>query len=104
VLERAVQQHAPPLIRGRQPRLRYAHQGGRFPPLIVVHGSQAERTPADYRRYLENAFRAALRLVGTPIRIELRSGKNPYADRRKKLTPREAKRRKRAVRVRRKKS
>ena len=83
VLARAVQQHAPPMVRGRQPRLRYAHQGGRFPPIIVVHGSQAERVPADYRRYLEHSFRDALRLVGTPIRIELRSGQNPFAGRRK---------------------
>jgi GTP-binding protein len=94
VLERAVQQHAPPMVRGRQPRLRYAHQGGRFPPLIVIHGTQAERVPADYRRYLEHAFRAALRLVGTPIRMELRSTENPYAGRRKRPEPRRGKRRK----------
>jgi GTP-binding protein len=92
VLERAVQQHAPPLVRGRQPRLRYAHQGGRFPPRIVIHGTQAERVPADYRRYLEHAFRAALRLVGTPIRMELRSTENPYAGRRKRPEERRAKR------------
>jgi GTP-binding protein len=92
VLERAVQQHAPPLVRGRQPRLRYAHQGGRFPPRIIIHGTQAERVPADYRRYLEHAFRAALRLVGTPIRMELRSTENPYAGRRKDPKARRAKR------------
>jgi GTP-binding protein len=103
VLARAVQQHAPPLVRGRQPRLRYAHQGGRFPPVIVVHGSQAERVPKDYRRYLEHTFRAALRLVGTPIRIELRSTENPYAGRRKTETPRQAQGRKRAARGRRRK-
>ena len=83
VLERAVEQHAPPLIRGRQPRLRYAHQGGRFPPRIVIHGTQAERLPGDYERYLENAFRTALRLVGTPLKIELRSAKNPFAGQRR---------------------
>jgi GTP-binding protein len=98
VLERAVQQHAPPLVRGRQPRLRYAHQGGRFPPRIIIHGTQAERVPADYRRYLEHAFRAALRLVGTPIRLQLRSTENPYAGRRKRPEPRRAKRRKASTR------
>jgi GTP-binding protein len=103
VLERAVQQHAPPLVRGRQPRLRYAHQGGRFPPRIVIHGTQAERVPADYRRYLEHAFRAALRLVGTPIRMELRSTDNPYAGRRKTEGPRKAGLRKRAARAKRRK-
>jgi GTP-binding protein len=103
VLERTIQQHAPPLVRGRQPRLRYAHQGGRFPPVIVVHGTQAERVPADYKRYLEHAFRKALRLVGTPIRMELRSTENPYAGRRKIETPRQAQGRKRAARDRRRK-
>jgi GTP-binding protein len=66
--------------------------------LIIVHGSQAERTPAHYRRYLENAFREALRLKGTPVRIEFRSGENPFAGRRNALTPRQAERRRRVVR------
>ncbi len=66
VLADALAVNPPPLIRGRQVRLRYAHQGGRYPPLIVVHGNQADRLPAHYKRYLENAFREALRLRGTP--------------------------------------
>ena len=65
--------HPPPVVRGRRIRLRYAHQGGRYPPLIVIHGSQAERVPARYRRYLENGFRKALKLVGTPVRIDLQA-------------------------------
>jgi GTP-binding protein len=98
VLKKAMQAHSPPLVRGRQVRLRYAHQGGRFPPLIVVHGSQAERTPAHYKRYLENVFRESLRLKGTPVRVEFRSGENPFAGRRNTLTPRQAKTRKRLAR------
>jgi GTP-binding protein len=98
ILEQAVTAHPPPLVRGRRVRLRYAHQGGRYPPLIVVHGSQAERVPARYRRYLENCFRNALRLVGTPVRIEFRSGENPFAGRRNQLTPRQLRRRKRVIR------
>ena len=85
--------HQPPLIRGRRVRLRYAHQGGRNPPLIVIHGSQTERLPATYRRYLINTFRKAFDLQGTPVRLELKSGKNPYADRRNKLTPRQERKR-----------
>jgi GTP-binding protein len=81
VLEAAIRQHQPPLVRGRRIRLRYAHQGGRNPPVIVVHGGQAERTPADYRRYLVNCFREAFRLHGTPVRVEFRSEANPYAAR-----------------------
>jgi GTP-binding protein len=97
LLERAVIAHPPPIIRGRQVRLRYAHQGGRFPPLIIVHGSQAEKIPGRYRRYLENAFRKALKLTGTPIRVEFRSGENPFAGRRNRLTPRQERRRKRII-------
>jgi GTP-binding protein len=98
LLLEATTAHPPPVVRGRSVRLRYAHQGGRFPPLIVVHGSQAERIPARYRRYLENSFRKALKLVGTPVRVEFRSGENPFAGRRNQLTPRQLKRRKRVIR------
>ena len=79
----------PPLIRGRPVRLRYAHQGGRYPPIIVVHGGQAERLPDHYKRYLENTFRVALKLRGTPVRVELRTGDNPFAGKRNPTTPRE---------------
>ena len=89
VLEAAIRQHQPPLVRGRRIRLRYAHQGGRNPPVIVVHGAQAERTPEDYRRYLANCFREAFRLEGTPVRVDLRSEANPFVGRREKLTPRQ---------------
>jgi GTPase len=98
VLEDATQANPPPLVRGRQVRLRYAHQGGRYPPLIVVHGTQAQRLPEHYKRYLENSFREALRLKGTPVRIELRTTENPFAGRRNKLTPRQAKHRRRMLR------
>ncbi|MFO7287859.1 MAG: ribosome biogenesis GTPase Der [Gammaproteobacteria bacterium] len=98
ILEELVQAHSPPVSRGRQIKLRYAHQGGRRPPVIVIHGTQAERTPEHYRRYLENGFRKALRLEGTPIRIELKSGENPFAGRRNVLTPRQRARRRRVIR------
>ncbi len=98
VLEAAIRQHQPPLVRGRRIRLRYAHQGGRNPPVIVVHGAQAERTPEDYRRYLVNSFREAFRLEGTPVRVDLRSEANPFAGRRDKLTPRQRRTRERTRR------
>ena len=98
VLEDAMQVNPPPLVRGRQVRLRYAHQGGKYPPLIVVHGTQAQRLPDHYKRYLENAFREALKLKGTPVRVELRTTENPFAGRRNKLTPRQAKHRRRMLR------
>jgi GTP-binding protein len=98
ILQDALRVNAPPMSRGRPVRLRYAHQGGRYPPLIVIHGNQAERLPGHYRRYLENTFREALRLKGTPVKVELRTGENPYAGRRNPLTPRQAKRKRRVIR------
>jgi len=95
VLEAAIRQHQPPLVRGRRIRLRYAHQGGRNPPVIVVHGAQANRTPEDYRRYLMNSYRKAFGLWGTPVRVEFRSEDNPFAGRRNKLTPRQRRTRQR---------
>ena len=98
VLEAAMQQHQPPLVRGRRVKLRYAHQGGRNPPLIIIHGTQAERTPEDYRRYLTNCFRKAFDLHGTPVKVEFRSEANPFAGRRNVLTPRQRRSRKRMIR------
>ncbi len=95
VLEDAVRRHPPPLSRGRRIKLRYAHQGGRNPPVIVIHGSQVERTPRAYQRFLMNVFRKAFDLEGTPVRIEFKTGKNPFAGRRNTLTPRQQKKRKR---------
>ncbi|HLG53663.1 MAG TPA: ribosome biogenesis GTPase Der [Steroidobacteraceae bacterium] len=98
VLEAAIRQHQPPLVRGRRIRLRYAHQGGRNPPVIIVHGAQAERTPEDYRRFLVNSYRDAFRLRGTPVRVDFRSEDNPFAGRRNKLTPRQRRTRQRDAR------
>jgi GTP-binding protein len=74
----AVARQAPPRSGLVRPKLRYAHQGGRNPPIIVVHGSALNAVPASYRRYLEGAFRKTFGLVGTPLRIEFRTGRNPY--------------------------
>ncbi len=61
--------------------LRYAHQGGQNPPVIVVHGSSLDKVGDSYRRFLEGWFRERLALQGTPLRIEFRTGANPYANR-----------------------
>ena len=98
ILAEATEAHQPPLIRGRRIKLRYAHQGGRNPPTIVVHGNQTAALPGAYRRYLVNRFRRELGLWGTPIRLELRTGENPYAGRRNKLTPRQQRKRERLIR------
>jgi GTP-binding protein len=97
-LEAALAAHQPPLVRGRRIKLRYAHQGGRNPPVIVIHGNQTRDVPEAYRRYLVNVFRKAYHLEGTPVRIEFRSDENPFAGRRNPLTPRQRRRRQRVMR------
>ncbi|MDX2506126.1 MAG: ribosome biogenesis GTPase Der [Gammaproteobacteria bacterium] len=78
LLEEAVQMHQPPLARGRRVKLRYAHQGGQNPPIIVIHGNQTDHIPEAYKRYLINSFRKWLKLVATPIRLEFKNSSNPY--------------------------
>jgi len=97
VLEDAVIAHSPPLVGGRRIKLRYAHQGGRNPPVIVIHGNQTEKLPESYRRYLINRFRKVFRLKGTPVRLSFKSSVNPYQGKRNKLTPRQERKRKRLM-------
>lgn len=95
LLTEAVAAHPPPLRHGRRIKLRYAHQGGRNPPIIVIHGNQTAELPDAYRRYLNNRFRQALNLAGTPLRLEFKTSDNPYKDRRNPLTPRQIRHRER---------
>ena len=74
----AVERQAPPRSGLIRPKLRYAHQGGINPPRIIIHGNALDRVPASYQRYLEGYFRDAFKLVGTPLAIEFRTGRNPY--------------------------
>jgi GTP-binding protein len=80
-LQAAVAQQPPPRAGLIRPKLRYAHQGGMNPPVIVIHGNAVDQVPASYRRYLERFFCETFQLAGTPLRIELRKGANPYAQR-----------------------
>ncbi len=97
LLESLLLAHQPPLVNGRRIKLRYAHQGGKNPPLIVIHGNQVDSIPGSYRRYLENGFRQYLKLDGTPIRIEFKGGTNPYADKKNTLSKRQVARKQRMV-------
>lgn len=78
ILTKAVERHQPPMVSGRRIKLRYAHPGGHNPPIVVIHGNQTERLPRSYIRYLEKTYRNALKMKGTPIRILLKKGDNPY--------------------------
>jgi len=84
VLTRLVQsaaEHQAPRREGRfRPKMRYAHQGGMNPPLVVIHGTSLDKVPDSYKRFLESRLREHFKLVGTPVRIEMRSAKNPFDD------------------------
>ncbi|HLY95980.1 MAG TPA: ribosome biogenesis GTPase Der [Sideroxyarcus sp.] len=86
VLEEAIQKQQPPRSGSFRPKMRYAHQGGSNPPLIIIHGSALDKIPDSYTRYLEKTFCDAFKLQGTPLRIEYKSGKNPFAEKKHVLT------------------
>jgi GTPase len=103
VLIAAVEQHAPPKTGLHRPKPRYAHQGGKNPPVIIIHGNALDGLQADYKRYLENSFRKVFNLHGTPLRIQVKSGTNPYEGKaHKPLSGSEANRMRREKRIRRK--
>ena len=80
LLREAVEHQAPKRAGMFRPKLRYAHQGGMNPPIVVVHGNALEHVTAAYRRYLEGRIRDHFKLVGTPLRIEMKSSRNPFAE------------------------
>ncbi|QEQ97652.1 ribosome biogenesis GTPase Der [Neptunomonas concharum] len=89
LLEDIVADHQPPQVAGRRIKLRYAHQGGSNPPIIVVHGNQTDQLPNSYKRYLQNKFTKVLKIRGTPVRFEFKTGDNPFAGKRNLLTARQ---------------
>lgn len=80
LLQDAVEHQQPKRAGAFRPKLRYAHQGGRNPPVVVIHGTSLEHVTDSYKRYLEGRFREHFKLVGTPMRIEFKSGRNPFTD------------------------
>ncbi len=91
VLQAAVTATPPPLVHGRRARPKYAHQGGKNPPRVIIHGNQVASLSKSYRRYLANSFRKAFHLMGTPVWIDCRQEDNPYQG--KKARPRPGRRR-----------
>lgn len=97
ILEDSVSEHQPPMVQGRRIKLRYAHQGGSNPPIVVVHGNQTDKLPGAYKRYLENTFRRVLEVKGTPIRFEFKTSENPFAGKKNALTGRQEKKKARMM-------
>ncbi|WP_207063756.1 ribosome biogenesis GTPase Der [Motiliproteus sp. SC1-56] len=98
LLEDVIADHQPPLVNGRRIKLRYAHQGGSNPPLFIVHGNQVNQLPDAYKRYLQNRFIAQLKIKGTPVRFEFRSGSNPFEGKKNVLSRRQVAKKERLVR------
>ncbi len=71
-------QHQPPISRGIRPKLRYAHQGGSNPPIVVIHGNHVDGIKDTYARFLEGMFRKVFQLSGTPLRVQFKQGANPF--------------------------
>ena len=80
VLSNALLSHAPSIVRGIRPKLKYAHQGGMNPPTIIIHGNHLEGVKQDYIRFLESYYRKAFNLTGTPLRIQLKNSVNPFEE------------------------
>jgi GTP-binding protein len=97
ILNDAVATHQPPLVSGRRIKLKYAHQGGRNPPVVVIHGVQTDALPGAYKRYLMNYFREQLHLKGTQVRLVFKSPENPFHGQKNKLSDRQTKKRKRLI-------
>ena len=96
-LNEAIKKQPPPLVGRFRPKLRYAHQGGKNPPLFIIHGNNLKKLPSSYEKYIENYYREHLKLRSTPLFIELRESDNPYKDKPNVLSGRQKKKRKRMI-------
>lgn len=97
ILKEATTAHQPPIVNTRRIKLKYAHQGGRNPPVVVIHGVQTDALPESYKRYLINYYRDKMSLVGTPIRLVFKSPANPFHGQKNKLTEWQVKKKERLM-------
>lgn len=88
ILNEAIAVHQPPLVNGRRIKLKYAHQGAKNPPTVIIHGTQTDELPDSYKRYLMSFYRDKLSLDGTPVRLKFKSPDNPYDEAPEKLSGR----------------
>jgi len=97
ILEKANQAHQPPPVAGRRPRLKFVNQSDVFPPTLIFHGNHVTNIPNSYERFLINFFIDSLKLSNTPIKLEFKSGDNPFKDKKNKLSARQVQKRKRLM-------
>jgi len=98
ILEKANKKHQAPAVGGRRPKLKYVHQSNFFPPTLTMHGNHLQSIPKAYEKFLRNFFIDALKLSNTPIKLEFKSGDNPFKDKKNKLSSRQVQKRKRLMR------
>ena len=97
ILEKANQAHQPPPVAGRRPRLKFVNQSDVFPPTLIFHGNHVTNIPNSYERFLKNFFIDSLKLSNTPIKLEFKSGDNPFKNKKNKLSARQVQKRKRLM-------
>ena len=97
ILEKANKTHQAPAVGGRRPKLKYVHQSDVFPPTLMMHGNHLQKIPKAYERFLKNFFIDALKLSNTPIKLQFKSGDNPFKDKKNKLSARQVQKRKRLM-------
>ena len=97
LLEKFVNANSPPSISGRQLKFKYVHFGGTYPTTLIINSNQDKKIPTNYKKYLENSFRAKLDLKSVQLKIIFRKSKNPYGDKKNKLSEKQIKKRQRLV-------
>lgn len=97
ILLKLTAKYPPPMSKGNRIKLRFAHPGGYNPPRIIIHGNQTQSLPPNYVKYLINNFQSILKIEGTPIKIEFKTGDNPYKEKKNTLTPRQKRKRERML-------
>ena len=104
LVEGLMETDPPPYVQGRRIKLKYAHQGGVQPPTFIIYGNQTKKLRDNYKRFIEGQIRIRFSLLGTPIKLFFKDSKNPYSDRKNKLSSRQWKKRRRIIRLRKKRS
>ena len=98
ILEQANKAHSPPPVAGRRLRLKFVNQSDVFPPTFTFHGNHVDSVPSSYERFLKNFFITSLKLTNTPVKIQYKSGENPFKDRKNILSARQVQKKKRLMR------
>ena len=104
LIERLMETDPPPYVQGRRIKLKYAHQGGIQPPTFIIYGNQTKKLRDNYKKFIESQIRSYFSFMGTPIQLFFKDSKNPFADRKNRLSNRQWKKRRRVIRLRKKRS